>query len=124
MKRKFAYIFVLFSLLFSQHLGARPADEERRVMVGLIDAVDLFAQGEYKEASRIFSALIRRYPEDDALNYYMSLCTIADCRLQSRQCRLLYRKGRRARFDQFYLSPSSRANLCRHQGLRQSHRPI
>lgn len=78
MKRKFAYIFVLFSLLFSQHLGARPADDERRVMVGLIDAVDLFAQGEYKEASRIFSALIRRYPEDDALNYYMSLCTIAD----------------------------------------------
>lgn len=78
MKRRFAYILFLLSLLVSPGLGARPADDERRVMVGIIDAVDLFAQGQYKDASRIFSTLIRRYPDDDALNYYMSLCTIAD----------------------------------------------
>ncbi|MBP5539995.1 MAG: tetratricopeptide repeat protein [Bacteroidales bacterium] len=78
MNRKFAYIFILLSLLLPRHSDARPADDERRVMVGIIDAVDLFAQGEYKDASRIFSNLIRRYPDDDALNYYMSLCTIAD----------------------------------------------
>lgn len=78
MKRKFAYISVLLCLLFSQYSGARPADDERRVMVGIIDAVELFARGEYKDASRLFSNLVRRYPDDDAINYYMSLCTIAD----------------------------------------------
>lgn len=78
MKTRFTYILLLLSLLLPHSIGARPAGDDRRLMVGMIDAVDLFAQGEYKDASRIFSALIRRYPDDAALNYYMSLCTIAD----------------------------------------------
>ena len=78
MKRRLTYILLLLSLLFPCSLGARTGEEDRNVQVGMIDAVDLFAQGNYKEASRILSALVRRYPDDDALNYYMSLCTIAD----------------------------------------------
>lgn len=78
MKRRLSYYFLVLSLLIPLRMGARPMEDERALMVGMIDAVDLFAQGEYKDASRIFSALVRRYPDNDALNYYMSICTIAD----------------------------------------------
>lgn len=78
MRRKLAYILILLSLVLFRGPEVRAAGDEREVMVGMIDAVDLFARGEYKDASRIFSSLLRRYPDNDALNYYMSLCTIAD----------------------------------------------
>lgn len=78
MKRKIAYSLVLLSLMLFRGPETRAAGNEREAMAGMIDAVDLFARGEYKEASRIFSSLLRRHPDNDALNYYMSLCTIAD----------------------------------------------
>ena len=69
MKRRLAYFFLVLSLLVPCPAEARPMEDERALMVGMIDAVDLFAQGEYKDASRIFSSLVRRYP--DAVGGYL-----------------------------------------------------
>ena len=78
MKRSLTYILLALFLLFPCKLKAQTGEDDRSAMVGMIDAVDLFAQANYKDAYRIVSALVRRYPDNDALNYYMSLCTIAD----------------------------------------------
>ncbi len=76
MREKFLILLASLALLAFPSLKLR-AEDERAVLPGMVDAVWLFSQGEYKDASRLFARLLQRQPDNGALNYYMALCDVA-----------------------------------------------
>ena len=57
------------------------ASGERKAMSELVDAVQLFTQGEYKKSALLLNALLRQDPQNDAAYYYLSMCNMAEYKL-------------------------------------------
>ena len=61
--------------------GMASAAQSRNVPAQMIDAVQAFSQGNYKEAASLFNVLYRRNPDNDAVCYYLSLCNLVEYKL-------------------------------------------
>ena len=82
MRRFLPYFLACLLALWSPLLSAQP---QPQVPPAMVDAVQRFSLGEYKEAASIFSLLLRKYPDDDAVCYYLSLCCLAEYKLSRSQ---------------------------------------
>lgn len=80
MKRFLPHILACLLLLWSPLLTAQ---QQAQVPPSLVDAVQRFSVGDYKEAASILKTLHRKAPDDDAVCYYLSLCHLAEYKLAS-----------------------------------------
>lgn len=78
---KLLVYFLLFGLFLCPHTLL--AKQERGVMPGLVNAVQLYSQGEYKKAAVVFSKLLQKDSENDAIYYYLAMCNMAEYKLSA-----------------------------------------